>query len=452
MNALATPGAAALAHIPHLPPAPVVGHTLEFLRDPYDLYRRSEDAHGRLFKVKLLGRWRIALVGADAMELVLGDAGKLFSSHEGWDMLQTLFPGGLMLRDFEDHRVHRRIMQSAFRKPVMDAYRARMDALLDPMLTAWPVDRPLAFYAAIKDLTLRVGAAVFMGLDPDDPQAPALNRAFRQEVAASLGIVRVPLPGTKLRRGLAARSFLLETFRAMIPERRARPGEDFFSQMCAAEDDAGRAWSEQEVLDHFNFLMMAAHDTTAASLAKVVWALAAHPDLQERVQAEIDGLPDGPADDDTLAALKLTDRVFREALRLLPPAPFIPRRAVRAFEWQGARIPAGSHVGVQPSMVHLSPAHWTRPDRFDPDRFAPDRAEDRSHRYAWAPFGGGAHKCIGLHFASMQVKLFLLHLLRRNSVSLAQQDPVRWKQVPIPQPIGGLPVRLTRRRPGIASV
>ncbi|MEL7099328.1 MAG: cytochrome P450 [Pseudomonadota bacterium] len=435
----------ALAHVPHLPTKPLVGHTLDFLRDPYGLHQRSRAQLGAVYKVNLLGAWRVTLGGADALEFILGDTSGLFSSYNGWDMLHGLFPGGLMLRDGADHRTHRRIMQTAFRKPALDAYRVSMEAALEQLLHAWPLNQPFAFFPAIKRLTLQMGAQVFMGLPLDDPRSAPLNAAFAAEVAASIAPIRRPLPGTAMRRGLNARRYLIETFAAMIPERKANPGPDFFSQMCVAEDEDGRGWTPEEITDHFNFLMMAAHDTTASSLTKVAWALATYPEWQEAVRAEVDALGAGRLDDAALARLEVTDRVFREALRLLPPLAFIPRRATRAFDWQGHSFPAGTQVSALPGLVQIDPAHWTAPDRFDPDRFAPGRHEDRSHKYAWAPFGGGAHKCIGLHFATLQVKLFTALLMRRSRLSLASDRPVTWARVPIAQPKGGLPVVLHGR-------
>ncbi len=442
MTELATPTKADLKHIPHLPAWPIVGHTLTLLRDPYGLHGRSEAKLGSVYKILLLGQWRVAFAGADAMDLIFGDPEKILSSHHGWDMLHTLFPGGLMLRDFENHRKHRRIMQSAFRKPVMDAYRDRLNELMPQMIARWPVEKSFRLFPAIKELTLRMGAAVFMGLEPDDPRVTRLNQAFQDEVNGGVGLIRVPLPFTALRRGQKAREYLLGFFRGLIPERRANPGPDFFSQMCLAEDDTGAAWSEEEILDHFNFLMMAAHDTTAASVTKAIGELAAHPDWQDRVQAEIFGLEGEPDSDAVQSAMEVTDRVFREALRLLPPVPFIPRRTVKAFEWKGVHIPEGTWVSCLPGMVQISPEHWSDPEDFDPDRFSPNRAEDRRHKYAWSPFGGGAHKCIGMHFAAMEAKILLYHLLGRYRVELAQKRPVEWRRLPIPRPVGGLPVRL----------
>jgi cytochrome P450 len=432
-----------LSHIDGPPGRPFVGNTLDFVWNAYDFNRRSAERYGEVFLTSMLGRRRVVLHGADALEHVLADQERNFSSEQGWDVLTLLFPGGLMLRDFDDHRRHRRVMQSAFKAPAMRAYLARMGVEIDRLLEAWPDDRRFDFFAAVKDLTLRMGGVVFMGLPSDDPEAERMNRAFADEVAASLGLVRRPLPFTKLGRGVRGRRMLARRFRGLIEERRVGGGEDFFSQICRATDDDGVGWTDEEIVDHFNFLMMAAHDTTSTTLTAMAWALTSHPDWQERVRAEVAALG-GALDGEALARMPLTERVMKEALRLVPPVPFVPRRVMRDFEWRGVPIPAGTMITVTPGLVMRSERHWTDPETFDPDRFSPNRAEDRSHRFAWAPFGGGAHKCIGMHFAIMQIKVFYALLLGSRRLERAEGGPVRWRRVPIPKPVGGLPVRLRR--------
>ena len=440
-HAAAEPG---LAHIQGPRTLPLLGNTLHFLRDSYGFSQRNIERFGQVYRVRTMGRRRVVLHGADAVEFVLTDRDQIFSSAEGWDMISPLFSGGLMLRDFDDHRRHRRVMQAAFKAQAMRDYLAAMAPEIDRLVGQWPSGRRFAFYPAVKALTLRMGGAVFMGLSPDDPEADRLNRALVDELAAAFAIVRRPLPFTKMSRGLRGRGRLRARFSALIAERRRTGGDDFFSRMCVAEDEDGRAWSDAEIVDHFNFLMMAAHDTTSTALTAMAWGLAEHPEWQERVAAEVAGV-EGPLDEAALARMELTERVFKEALRLVPPVPFIPRRAVRAFEWGGVRVPAGTSISVAPGLVMLSPEHWSDPEAFDPDRFSPNRAEDRSHRFAWAPFGGGAHKCIGLHFSTMQVKAFTVALLRRHRIERATRGPVAWQRMPMPKPRGGLPVRLAPR-------
>ncbi len=115
--------------------------------------------------------------------------------------------------------------------------------------------------------------------------------------------------------------------------------------------------------------------------------------------------------------MPLSEMAFKEALRLKPPVPSMPRRAVRDFTFKGFAIPAGTMVGVNPLFTHHMPEIWPDPDTFDPMRFT-DEAQRNRHRFAWVPFGGGAHMCLGLHFAYMQAKCFARHFLQNLSVSL----------------------------------
>ncbi len=433
---------AALSHIPGPPAPPVVGHTLRIVRDSYGLQQQCIALYGPVYKVKLLGVWRVNLCGADAMEMVLLDKNQNFSSKMGWDALSRLFPEGLMLQDFAEHRQNRRIMQAAFRAPALHDYTQHMaDAMLS-LVRAWPVGKEFRFYDAIKELTLRLGCAVFMGLPPDGDLARKLNAAFINEIRAALSVIRYPVPFTPMWHGVRGRAFLRDTFRSLIAERRAAPGEDFFSQMCLATDQNGKGWNEDEILDQFNFLMMAAHDTTSTALSTMIWALGAHPEWQDVLAVELSKIGDGPLDTDALAQMTQTEQVFKEALRLVPPVPFIPRRAIEGFSWKGFDIPAGTAISLNPGVTMLSPEFYADPERFDPTRFSPNRAEDQAHKFAWTPFGGGAHKCIGMHFSTLQVKIFIATLLRERRVTLAQPSGTEWQRMPIPRPKNGLPIVL----------
>ena len=95
-------------------------------------------------------------------------------------------------------------------------------------------------------------------------------------------------------------------------------------------------------------------------------------------------------------------------------------------------------------MTHQLEELWTEPKRFDPERFSPERAEDKQHSHAYYPFGGGAHMCIGMHFAGLQVKAFLVQFLRRFRVSVPDGYEPPMTPIPIPKPKDGLPVRLER--------
>ena len=260
-------------------------------------------------------------------------------------------------------------------------------------------------------------------------------------VQASIGVVRVPMPFTAMGRGAKGRAYLVEYFGRMVPERREGTGEDIFSQICRARDDNGDYMSAEAIVDHMNFLMMAAHDTITSSITSMVWMLAKHPEWQDKLREEM--LAVSPAGEgvghNSLGELEMTEWAFKEALRLVPPVPSFPRRALKDFEYGGYRIPAGTSVGVSPAFTHMMEEHWPEPEKFDPMRFSPEVARER-HKYAWVPFGGGAHMCLGLHFAYMQAKIFFHHVITTHRIVVAPGYEPKWQVLPIPRPKDGLMV------------
>jgi len=422
---------------------PVFGNTFRLLRDPQAFGRRMVARYGPVFRNNAFGGTTIMLMGPDANELVLFDRERIFSSEQGWGpTLNLLFPRGLMLMDFDKHRADRRTLSVAFKPEPMRHYSAQLNRGIARAVAGWR-DRPIRFYDAIKKLSLDLAAESFLGM-PLGPEADRINAAFVDEVQASVAPIRRPLPFTPMRRGVEARRYLTELFRREIPARRDGDGQDFFSQFCRATDEEGAPLSDQAIADHMNFLMMAAHDTITSSATSLVMLLGRHQDWQDRLREEIlalglndaEGLPYGQLD-----RLVLTEYAFKEALRVVPPVPSLPRRALKPFAFRGYHIPAGAFVGVSVGYTHKMPEHWPDPERFDPLRFTPEASRGR-HKYAWVPFGGGAHMCLGLHFATMQIRILMTHLLSRYRIVPEAGAGAQWQHYPIPRPKDGLPIRL----------
>ncbi len=434
--------AGALDHIPGEDGLPVVGNTFSLLADPIGFGNRMRAKYGNVFRNRAFGRSSVMLFGAEANELVLFDRDKLFSSEQGWGpVLDQLFPRGLMLLDFDHHRADRRALSIAFKPEPMRHYCGALNSGISARVEEWR-GQELKFYPAIKQLTLDLAADSFLGV-PLGPEADAINKAFVDMVAASIGVVRKPLPFTAMGRGVAGRRFLLDYFTRETEKRRAAGGgQDMFSQFATATHEDGSLMPVDEVVDHMIFLMMAAHDTITSSATSLVWLLAKHPEWQDRLRAELLAVTGGegrPLAYEDLGKATLTEMAFKESLRLIPPVPSLPRRALRDFEFGGYRIPAGTGVGISPSAVHMDPDHWPEPEKFDPLRFTPELVAKR-HKYAWVPFGGGAHMCLGLHFAYMQVKVLMAQILTRYRIEIEPGYDPAWQPWPIPKPKDGLTV------------
>ncbi|MCW2822282.1 MAG: cytochrome [Marmoricola sp.] len=426
---------------------PIVGATLDYVRDPLRMMRAQYDGYGPVSEIDFLGgRWTV-LLGPDACGEGLQNADKAFASGPGWgSLVGPFFDRGLMLLDFDEHRRHRRLMLEAFTRPRLAGYTAALGPAVAAGLDAWEPGPGFRVYPALKELTLDLATQVFMGgadlATPDE--LDEVNRAFVACVQAATALVRLPIPGTRWGRALAGRRLLEDFFGRHLASKRARPGDDLFSVLCGLRDEDGTGLSDEDVVNHMIFLLMAAHDTSTITVTSMMRHLGAHPEWRERLREEAAGLPDCP-DLDELDRLESFDLVMKECLRLLPPVPVVARRTVKETEVLGVHIPADRLVAVMLHLGHHMPEYWPDPERFDPERFAAHRREDKVHRHAWEPFGGGVHKCLGMAFAGAEVKLIVHQMLRRFDWTVDADYRDRLNYHSLPFPADGQPVDLRPR-------
>jgi cytochrome P450 len=384
----------------------------------------------------------VHLFGPDANRLVLLDRQQIFSSRKPWTAIMgRIFPNGLLLRDGQEHKHHRKIMHEAFKRPALREYAERMNPMIEAGIESWE-GRRLAFQS-YKELTLDMAASIFVGIDLG-PETTRVNQVFEDLVAASMSRIRLPLPGLEFQRGLKGREFLVRTFRDLLPKKRADQGLDMFSRLCHSQTETGERFSDDDVIDHMIFLMMAAHDTTTSTLTSMTYELARHPQWQERIRDEARALSKEWLAFEDLDHPVALGWAMRETLRRYPPLPVIPRVAGADFTFEDYRIEEGTMVVVSPIHTHHLPEWWTSPYLWDPERFSPERAEDERHTHSWIPFGGGPHHCIGLRFAELQVKAVLHQLVLRYRWSVEPGYRMPVQQAPISKPRDGLPVRFER--------
>src|SRR5580692_2044321 len=328
----------------------VLGQILSMRKDLVGHLMALEKIHGSAWKIAIGRGGMISLLGPDALEFVWKNRDGAFSSARGWEpYIGRVFPGAIMAMDGDEHRYQRRIMQVAFRKPALRTYLAQMSPAIDVGIGAWmPATMRSAarqMFPLLKQLTLDLAASVFMGVELGR-SAKDLNRAFVATVAASLAIIRVPVPGLTMWRGIRGRALLVKRFRALLPEKRRTHTSDFFSEFCHAQSEEGERFTDQEIIDHMIFLMMAAHDTTSSSLTTMMYLLALHPEWQERLRVAAQALGKTQLEHDDLEQLEELSWTMREALRLTPPLTSMPRMCVKDTVFQGFQIPAGTLVGV----------------------------------------------------------------------------------------------------------
>jgi cytochrome P450 len=425
---------------------PILGHIVEMFREGPDFPLFLYQTRGPITFADSPILPSIVALGPDATQTIFANRNKDYS-QQGWiDVIGPFFNRGLMLLNFDEHLAHKRIMQQAFTRPRLAGYVEDMDRVATEIVHDWPTDDArFLFYPAVKELTLDVASVVFMGHDLglDHTLVAKVNKAFYQTTRAGGAIIRTAVPPFKWWRGLQARKVLEEYFAERVRERRRAEGTDMLTVLCHTADEDGNSFTDEDIVNHMIFLMMAAHDTTTSTITTMVYHLAAYPQWQQRARDESARLGDGPLDIESLEKLETLDLVMDESLRLVTPLPFNMRQTVRDTDLLGYYVPAGTNVVTWPGMNHWLPELWTEPRKFDPERFTEPRAEHKKHRYAFTPFGGGAHKCIGMVYGRLEVKTVIHRLLRAYRLELARPGyQPRWDYGGMPIPMDGMPIVL----------
>ena len=329
----------------------------------------------------------------------------------------------------------------------MVGYQEQVDKVVSQVIANdWVTNDPrFLMYPAMKELTLDIASMVFMGHEPgtDHELVTKVNNAFTTTVRAGNAIIRTPVPPFTWWRGIQARRLLENYFAERVKERRGKDGSDLLTVLCQTEDEDGNKFSDDDIVNHMIFLMMAAHDTSTSTATTMIYHLAKHPEWQDRCRDESDRLGDGPLDIDSLEKLESLDLVMNESIRLVTPVQWAMRQTVRDTELLGYYLPKGTNVIAYPGMNHRLEEFYPEPMKFDPLRFTEPRNEHKSHRYAFSPFGGGAHKCIGMTFGQFEVKTILHRLLRKYRLELPYKGyTTEWDYGGMPVPKDGMHIVL----------
>jgi cytochrome P450 len=371
---------------------------------------------------------------------------------------RALFGEGLLSSDGETWRAHRRIMAPSFDPRSVAGYAPAMVEASTAFANEWgrlEDGAEIDVSADMTRLTLEIISGTMFSADAGEMTGvtglaleQSLDQAFNFNLLDILPVVgAMRLAG---RERLMQQLFapMDEPLKRLIESRRANPGKlDLLGRLVAAlDEETGAGLTTEEVRNEVLTIFVAGHETTAAAMTFVWYALSQQPEWEEKLHIELDDVLGGrdPTDAD-LPDLKLTRRIIEETMRLYPPAPGLSARvAVEADEVAGTRIPAGGLVLISSWILHRHRSLWEEPNRFDPDRFLAERSVGRP-RFAYLPFGGGPRVCIGQMLAMNEAILILATLAQRFRLRLRDGHQVVIQNRITIRPRGGLPMLLSRR-------
>ena len=324
-------------------------------------------------------------------------------------------PHSLLTSAGQEHRRRRRAMRGAFPRRLVEAVAERTRANAERLAGSWVDGTELDVAAAIGELTQRTLLETLLSSAPSEhldrlaAATRARRRAFERHFLSLLPIPHAlpsPANGEYLRATRMLRAAVDEEIAARRSAAR-RPG-DMLSLLMETTFDDGTAMSDLEVREEVLMLSLTGYDSVNEALQWTLYLLARHPEADAALAAE------------ALAGAQTAyaTSAIRESLRLFPPTWMFVRIALGEDPLpSGAVIPAGAKAYACPYVVQRNPAYWPEPDRFLPERFA-DGAADGRPRYAYFPFGGGPHVCIGEMLAMAQIVAVLATVARRWRLSL----------------------------------
>ena len=353
----------------------------------------------------------------------------------------------------EEWAPRRRTIQPVFTKQHVREFGDHMAGAAESVGALWADGAEIDLDAESRLLSLRALGRSVLGINLDERPdvVEALHIAIRYAMHRALIPLRAPrwLPTPMRRRAREASGHVHRFAHRILQACREDPTVEaplVRALMDARDPETGRALSDDEIADELIIFIFAGHDTTATTLTYALWALGHHPDIQNRLAAEVSALPGRELTPDDVPRLGYTVQVIRESLRLCPPGPTGTRMATRDMQVGGYRIAAGTMLVVGRMAVQRDPALWADPMSFDPDRFSPERFK-KLDRWQYIPFGGGTRSCIGDHFAMLENTLALATIVRRTEfTSLSTDFPLKLHFTMVPG--GPVMARTRRRRPG----
>jgi cytochrome P450 len=429
--------------------------TRRFAEEPLPLLLDAYERFGPIFTLRVFHSNVVFMLGPAANHYItVSHASNFVWRDSHFRDLIGLMGDGLLTIDGEFHRRSRLIMLPAFhREHIAASAEAMIDETsraIDELVPGTSVD----LYTWTRRLAVRVAMRALFGVDPDGPQARAIDAAglFEEALAfyASDYFLRVlrgrHSPWARMQRAARKLDTLIYS---EISRRRAtgERGHDILSLLIDAHDEDGNTLTDTQIRDEVMTLLFAGHDTTTSTVSFMFYELARQPRLIARLLAEQDAeFAGGQPTASQLMSGELTEleMVLDETLRKYPPAWVGPRRAVESFEFEGHTVPARAFVNYCSWASHHLPDVFPEPEKFRPERFT-EEARAALPKGAYVPFGGGSRTCIGMRFGQLEVRTIATLILSRCTLSLPADFQLSIRQMPTISPKHGLPMLVQSR-------
>lgn len=428
---------------------PLIGNAREASTDLGRFLAEQYVKLGPVFEVRILRRTLLVLAGEEANRFVGQHGRRYITSRETW----RGFPEGLranrLILNMEG--LEHRAMRKALAPPMA---RARFNEFFDvagnaafSQAAALPVGRPLRPLPFLqKTVAQQMGEILASKAASEhvEDMAAMLEILLATKVTKQLPLFLFARKLNRVRTRVEA--FAQEVLEAHKPGGPLHDCGDMISDLIDLNRRDPQLMPETDMWAMVVAPYVVGIETVANTCAFVLYALLKHPEVRDKVVAEVDEFFAGAPTAKGLAELDATRRATMEAMRMWPAAPVLFRSAANSFDFAGYHVRAGTPLFIPHAVTHHLPEHFPEPEHFDIDRYLPDRAEHRQP-HAYLPFGAGAHRCLGGGFAEAQTLLIVAVLMRALEMELHPRGyDLKVSNVPTPRPAKNFKIKVKRMR------
>lgn len=418
---------------------PILGVSLELLRDVLGLLRRAAKEYGDVVRIPVLKGDRILLNHPDLIEqLLVIQQTKFYKSTVSKEATERLLGQGLLISEGDFWRRQRRLAQPAFHRARINEYATTMVEIAQSHAREWRSGDERDMAHEMTATTLEIAVRTLFGTTLPG-EAEQVGRAMTFLMRYSLGRARSPLtipanwPTPKNRRANREYEFLDSLVYRIISERQAEGNSvhhtDLLALLMSAMDVDGSQMTPRQLRDETMTLFLAGHETTALTLSWTWYLLSENPSAEARLHEELRGVLGGRAPEAAdLERLPYLQAVVNEVLRLYPPAYLLARTSVAPCNFGGYDFPVGTTILVSQWVMHRDSRFYDDPDAFRPERWLEGLAA-KLPAGAYFPFGDGPRRCIGQGFALLESALVIATIAQKFLFRLVPGHPV------VPEPL-----------------
>lgn len=420
---------------------PMVGQTIDYARDPLELYDEVATKCGDIAQVKVLGLDEFYILGhPDHFKHALVESRDAFTKTEDFEIA---FGNSVLTTENEQWRRHRSALEEFFYPEQIRSYADEMVSLTQRRIDRWNEGDVVSLRDEMNGVAMEIlfGTLFDRRLDLDGDEnlrraAKDLNRYFKP---TSFALPRwVPTPSRH--RFHDAVTTLKSEVRSLLAEcEQEGEGDDLLSALVEQRASGETILSDEEIVDQVVTLTFAGHDTTALALMYAFHQIGTHETIRERFHTELDDvLGDEPPTLADVSDLEVTERIIHETMRRYPSVHTLPRKTTRDIQLGDHLLRGGMRVHLAIWRVHRHEQFWDDPLAFKPARWRDTSPQEQG--YAFVPFGAGPRACIGRRFALLEATLVLAtvgqqyHLDPEREIELAAEMTT--------QPANRLPARV----------